>query len=113
MWLRRHALPGTGAFAPGSPGAAVKSRPWATGQFRTVCQAGVLPLTEVYQFVPPATTCALVCEDGAAAATSGTSCAIAVTSPSCREVLVPDPSLTPPLVMAPGMTTTRLAPRLS
>src|SRR5207245_11091400 len=91
-------VPRTAAFATWSTSAAVKNRPWATAQFRTVCQAGVLPLMDVYQFVPPATACALVCEDGAAAATSGTSCAIAVTSPSCREVLVPDPCLTPAVV---------------
>src|SRR5437870_12691045 len=87
-------LPRTATFATWSTSAAVKNRPWATGQLRTVCQGGVLPLMDVYQFVPPATTCAFVCEDGAAAATSGTSCALAFPSPSCREVLVPAPRLT-------------------
>ena len=72
-----------------------------------------MPPIPVYQFSPPATTWALVDEYGAAPATSGTICAIAVTSGSVNVVRLPVPRLTPPLEIAPGMTTIRFAPRLS
>src|SRR5207302_11300744 len=91
----------------------VKNRPCATFQLLTAGHDGVGPTIVVNQLVPPATAWALVCDDGAAAATSGTSWAMASASASLSDVRVPVPRLTPPLLTAPGMTMTRLAPRLS
>ena len=79
----------------------------------TAGHAGVVPPITVNQLVPPATTCALVDEYGAAAATSGTLATIAVTSSRESVVRAPLPRLTPPVVTLPGLMTMRLAPRLS
>src|SRR5205807_1277138 len=77
-------LPRTATLARCACSFDVKNRPCATFQLLTAGHDVVDPTIVVNQLVPPATAWALVCEDGAAAATSGTSWAIAPAPPQAR-----------------------------
>src|SRR5579872_4841712 len=87
------------------------TRPPEIPQFSTMAQSGVVPVMPVAQLAPPATTCALVPDCGATAATDGIWRAIAAASPGVNDCRAPEPRLTPPLTMLPGTTTIRLLPK--
>ena len=91
----------------------VKNAPSATVQLRTVAQAGVVPVTDVFVFVPPTMTWARPVSSGSIAAASGTAPAAwsALTSSRVRVVAPPPAPRTIPDETPPGETRTRFVPR--
>src|SRR6185295_15421185 len=95
--------------------ASVKNEPLATGHLRISGYCSLTPVTAVFQFMLPATSCDLAFTDGVTIETLGTSRLIASRS-STVSVFVPVspvPLRTPPTFCAPALTKSRLVPMLS
>src|ERR1041384_4954894 len=92
-----------------------KNEPLPTGHLRISGYCSLTPVTEVFQFMFPATSCDLAFTFGVTMETLGTSRLIASRS-STVSVLVPVspvPLRTPPTFCAPALTKSRLVPILS
>src|SRR5215216_1023578 len=95
--------------------ASLKNEPLATGHLRISGYCSLTPVTEVFQFIFPATSCDRAFTFGVTIETLGTSRLIASRS-STVSVLVPVspvPLRTPPTFCAPALTKSRLVPILS
>src|SRR5215813_3494017 len=95
--------------------ASVKNEPVATGHLRMSGYCSLTPVTPVFQFMLPATSCERAFTFGVTIETLGTSRLIASRS-STVNVLVPVspvPLRTPPTFWAPALRKSRLVPMLS
>ena len=88
-----------------------KNVPDRIGQSRTNAQAGETPATLVCQLLYGEITWVRSVTIGVTAAACRTCCAIASPSRTVSVEAAPTPAFTPPIVVLPGSTITRLLPR--